>query len=78
MSFLRVSYLQLGSDGGYFAEKLKKKEFPEDWGNDEQKFLDENGLNLLHYCILKGFGDAVKALVKDFEFGKFFIFCMLY
>lgn len=76
LSFSRGLHLQLGSDEGDFTDKLIEEDFPEDWGDDKHEFFDENGWNLLHYSVLKGFGNAVTVLVEDYEFGKFFIFSM--
>lgn len=64
--------LQLGSDEGDFTDKIIEEEFPEDWGDvdDKQEIFDENGWNMLHYSILKGYGNAVTVLVEEQEFGK--------
>ena len=49
----------------------EEEEFPKDWGDDKHEFVDENGWNLLHYSVMKGFSNAVTVLVEDLEFGKF-------
>ena len=49
-----------------------EEDFPADWGDhdDIQEIIDENGWNLLHYSILKGFSNAVTVLVEEQGFGK--------
>ena len=67
--------IQLGSDESDFTDKIaefrdKEDEWPEDWGDDKQKAFDENGFNLLHYSIVKGYSNAVTMLLQDLKFGK--------
>ena len=68
----------LGDDEGEFTDKILENDFPEDWGDDIREVFDENGWNLLHYSILKGFSNAVQVLVEELDevFGKC-CFCML-
>ena len=49
-----------------------EEDFPADWGDhdDKQEIIDENGWNLLHYSIIKGFSNAVTVLVEEQDFGK--------
>ena len=64
-------YLQLGDDdNGDFTDKVINAEFPADWGDDVLEIYDENGWNLLHYSVLKGYSNAVTVLVEDLDFGK--------
>ena len=53
-----------------------EEEFPEDWGDDKHEFFDENGWNLLHYSVMKGYGNAVGVLLEDLEFGKLSFFML--
>ena len=50
-----------------------EEEFPEDWGDDKHEFFDENGWNLLHYSVMKGYGNAVEVLLEDFGKLSFFM-----
>jgi len=64
----------LGSDEIDFGEKIKEfrdEGWPEDWDGNEQEIFDENGLNILHYSVMKGYDEAVTVLVEDLDFGKF-------
>ena len=69
----------LGAEEGDFTDKIIDSDFPEDWEVDDiHEEFDENGWNLLHYSVLKGFSNAVQVLVEDLDFGKSqFYFCML-
>ena len=62
----------LGEDEGEFTDKILESDLPEDWGDNMLEMFDENGWNLLHYSILKGFSTTVQVLVEDLDenFGK--------
>ena len=60
----------LDDEGGGIADKIIDEEFPDDWDDNVHEF-DENGWNLLHYSVLRGFSGAVQVLVEDRDdFGK--------
>ena len=46
-------------------------EFRDEWPEDyAQEVYDENGMNILHYCIVKGYGEAINELLDNIEFGN--------
>ena len=64
-------YLQLGDDEDDFTDAIVEENYPSDWGEINDVF-DENGLNILHYSILKCYSNAVTVLLEDLDFGKSF------
>ena len=66
--------MQIADNEDDFTDKIiefRDDGWPEDWDEDIQEVFDENGWNLLHYSIMKGYGSAVTVLIEDLEFGKY-------
>ena len=66
--------IQIADNEDDFTDKIiefRDDGWPEDWDEDIQEVFDENGWNLLHYSIMKGYSILVKRLVEeDPKFGK--------
>jgi len=66
----------LGRNETKFIEKVvefRDEEWPEDYAQEE---YDENGINILHYSIIKGYGDTVNELLDNLGFGNEQIICV--
>jgi len=66
----------LGRNETRFTEKVvefRDEEWPENYAQEE---YDENGMNILHYCIIKGYGEAVNELLDNLGFGNEQIMCV--
>jgi len=50
--------------------EFREDGWPEDWEEEPEAMYDENGMNILHYCIVHGYGEAINGLVDDLGFGK--------
>jgi len=67
----------LGGNETNFTEKVavfRDDGWPEDWEEEPEKVYDQNGMNILHYCIVKGYGEAINELLDDLEFGNLLLY----
>ena len=53
--------------------EFRDGDWPEDWKEEPEEEYDENGMNFLHYCIVKGYGEAINELLDNMGFGKWMI-----
>ncbi|XP_065920146.1 transient receptor potential cation channel subfamily A member 1-like isoform X2 [Dysidea avara] len=67
MAVVSEKFDPLGRNETKFTEKVA--EFRDEWPEDyAQEVYDENGMNILHYCIVKGYGEAINELLDNIEF----------
>ncbi|XP_065883624.1 transient receptor potential cation channel subfamily A member 1-like isoform X2 [Dysidea avara] len=62
---------QYGANETEFTEKVvefRDGDWPEDWKEEPEEEYDENGMNFLHYCIVKGYGEAINELLDNMGF----------